>query len=107
MRVLKYLVGPVLALSFVGLAPSAQAAPAAGGLVGVEQSAPAAAVEKVHYRRHNHYRHYGHRHHRHYGHRHYGHSHYYARPYGYYRSSPGFYLSIGPRYGYGHRGWYW
>lgn len=113
MRFLKYLIAPALALSFVGLSPAsigtAQAAPAAGVLA-VERGDAKPAVENVHYRRWNNHRGWQHRHYRphrpYYGHRYYGG----PRRYGYYNShSPGFYLSIGPRFGYGgfggHRYW--
>lgn len=111
MRLLKYLAAPALALSFVALSPmvgvTARAAPAAGVLA-VDRSDAKPAVENVHYRR-SHYRYY--RHYR----PHHVYRGYYGRPYrhSYYGGyTPGFYLNIGPRFGYGwghghrrHRHW--
>ena len=90
-RLIALLAGPAVALGIVGLASTAEAAPAASGVVGLERAAPASAVEATHYRR----RYYHWRHRPHY--------------YGYhYRRHPGIYLYFGPGYRHRHyRRHYW
>ncbi len=104
---IKFLVGSVLALSVLGLAP-ATAAPVGPATVGIERSDVAPLVEQAHTRRykHNHYRT-----NRYYGGRTYYNGNRGYRPYGYgyQRTRPGVYLNFGGNnrgYGQGYsRGW--
>lgn len=97
----RYLGAAALAvgLAFAGLTIPASAAPV-GAAVGVSKTDGASQVEKVGYRWRHHHRH---RYYGGYGYRRYGYYGYRRPYYGYYGGGPGIYLSIGPRWGWGHR----
>jgi hypothetical protein len=85
-------------IALAGLTVPAGAAPV-GAAVGVTKADTASQVDQVHYRRWHRHRYYGG-----YGYRRYGYYGYRRPYYGYYGyGGPGIYLSIGPRWGWGHR----
>ena len=85
-------------IALAGLTVPAGAAPV-GAAVGVTKADTASQVDQVYYRRWHRHRYYGG-----YGYRRYGYYGYRRPYYGYYGyGGPGIYLSIGPRWGWGHR----